>query len=489
MRYLAQQPGGLTDVQFANDPTQSFRERNWFGVEWNLGALTLDYKPSSTLSFNTRTFLLKAGRDALGFLDELTRIDDGGPRDLLKDDYLNFGNETRMLFRGSLFDKPITLLAGVRAYRGNLERKQGDGTSGTDPSFSYVNPDRNVISDYVFPSQNFAVFAENILYLNENLTLTPGFRYEYIKTQAEGSYRHVSVNEITQEILEEKIIPESRKNSRHFPLFGLAVTYYHNDKWEAYANFSQNYRAINFNDIRVINPYFQVDSTLKDESGFNADIGWRGNAGGGLAYDLGIFYLSYQNRIGAVLREDTTLFRTYRYRTNISDSRHFGLESFAEWNILQTLNHPHPWSLSVLGNFSWTYARYTNSQEAAFEGNLVEQVPPILFKAGSTLGYKHFQSSLLFSYTDSHFTDATNAVNFPDAVHGIIPAYWVLDFSTKYRYRSLVLEGGINNLTNNIYFTRRADSYPGPGIIPANPRTFYLTMQWQWDPTFGNPGN
>jgi Fe(3+) dicitrate transport protein len=28
-----------------------------------------------------------------------------------------------------------------------------------------------------------------------------------------------------------------------------------------------------------------------------------------------------------------------------------------------------------------------------------------------------------------------------------------------------------------MYFTRRAESYPGPGIIPSDGRSFYLTAQ------------
>ena len=42
--YLAQQPGGLTDLQFYEDPSFSNRERNWFGVNWNLFALKLEQK-------------------------------------------------------------------------------------------------------------------------------------------------------------------------------------------------------------------------------------------------------------------------------------------------------------------------------------------------------------------------------------------------------------------------------------------------------------
>jgi Fe(3+) dicitrate transport protein len=37
------------------------------------------------------------------------------------------------------------------------------------------------------------------------------------------------------------------------------------------------------------------------------------------------------------------------------------------------------------------------------------------------------------------------------------------------------LRAGINNLTNEVYATRRAGGYPGPGILPGTGRTFYLT--------------
>jgi len=41
--YLSQQPGGLTDAQFKVDAYQSFRQRNWFQVNWNIAAINLDY--------------------------------------------------------------------------------------------------------------------------------------------------------------------------------------------------------------------------------------------------------------------------------------------------------------------------------------------------------------------------------------------------------------------------------------------------------------
>ena len=70
------------------------------------------------------------------------------------------------------------------------------------------------------------------------------------------------------------------------------------------------------------------------------------------------------------------------------------------------------------------------------------------------------------------FQDARNS-----GIIGSIPSYDVLDVSFSYSWKKLKLETGINNLLDNSFFTRRATGYPGPGIIPAEPRTFYTTLQ------------
>jgi len=59
-----------------------------------------------------------------------------------------------------------------------------------------------------------------------------------------------------------------------------------------------------------------------------------------------------------------------------------------------------------------------------------------------------------------------------------VPAYTVMDLSARYRFSKVfTLEGSVNNLLDKNYFTRRADSYPGPGIIPADGRGYYLTLE------------
>jgi Fe(3+) dicitrate transport protein len=64
-------------------------------------------------------------------------------------------------------------------------------------------------------------------------------------------------------------------------------------------------------------------------------------------------------------------------------------------------------------------------------------------------------------------------------IRGSIPSYGILDLSLSYKYKKFTLETGVNNLLDNSYFTRRATGYPGPGIIPAQPVSWYTSLQFK----------
>lgn len=482
MRYLAQQPGGLTDTQFERDPSQSNRERNWFRVNWNLFALQADYALSGVTTLNTRFFGLAAGRDALGNLQRIDRLDQGGPRDLLKDDFRNFGNETRLIHRYPLRDDISVLLVGTRYYQGFTQRRQGLGPAGDDPEFTYRTPDNLEGSDFDLPSRNVSVFAENIFNITPRFSLTPGVRFEYIRTQADGYYRNL-VEDLAGNTLVDEQIEEERDRARSFVFFGLGASYEHSDALEVYANVSQNYRAITFNDIRVDLGSLEVDPDLQDERGYNLDLGVRGTLDRLLSYDATLFYLAYKDRIGAVLRTEPNprfndlVDRTFRFRTNIADARIVGLESFAELDLYKALvDRNSDIQLSVFSNLALISAEYTNSDEPGIEGNEVELVPTVNAKAGLTAGIGGLEATYQFTYVSDQFSDASNARRTPTAIEGLIPAYHVMDLSAEYNAGRYHVGAGVNNLTDERYFTRRATGYPGPGIIPATARNFYVSL-------------
>lgn len=478
MNYLAHQSGGLTDRQFDSDPRQSNRSRNWFDVNWNLFNLELQHILSDKSKVSLQGFGLLASRRSLGFRPNRPETpDNNGPRDLIDGEFRNWGLESRFMQRYTLNSQPSVLLMGIRYYEGMNQSKQGEGSTGSDADFRFTNPEETMLSDYRFPSRNLAFFAENVFYLSPTLSITPGFRFEHISTLAKGYYRNI-VKDLAGNIIENQRIDESLERPRSFILFGLGTSYKPTELLEVYANLSQNYRSITFNDIRVVNPSFVIDPNIKDENGFSGDIGFRGKSSGLLSYDISAFAMNYGDRIGEVQFDDGNFVK--RKRSNIGRALILGLESYAELNLLRAINGGQENSLSwsIFANLALINSKYTQSQIAGVKGKQVEFVPDINLKTGTSLSYKRFKTSLQYSYLSEQFTDATNAVN-TDAtgIVGVIPAYYIMDLSASYEYKFLKFEASVNNLTDNMYFTRRATGYPGPGILPSDGRSLFFTVQ------------
>ncbi len=470
MKYLAQQPGGLTDAQFAADPSQSSRARNWFKVDWNLINISADYHINEYTRVNWRNYTLQGGREALGILDYINRPDNGGNRDLLADRYSNFGSELRFIHQYKLVqDHRSTFLIGGRLYNGLTLRKQGSASNGIDADFTFNGTEADK-SDYSFPGINYAAFAENIFQLNKHWNITPGIRFEYINTKAGGYYYKQNI------FIANDKIEEERNNPRSFVLLGIGSSWKFDNGMEVYGNISQNYRSINFNDLRVVNANARVDPSLKDETGYNTDLGFRGNLKGWLYMDMSIFYLKYNDRIGSVFAKDTN-FMTYRLRTNVSDSRNRGLEVLLEGDILKALTKSRSkYKLNLYTNLSLIDAKYVNTTNTAIAGKLVENVPPVLFRTGISAGTPRWNVTWQFSCQAKQYSDATNTEITPTAIDGAIPAFSVMDLSLSYNWRKYAIYTGVNNLADTKYFTRRADGYPGPGILPADKRNFYVTL-------------
>lgn len=482
--YLAQQPGGLTDAQFYENPDYSNRERNWFKVNWNLFAAKFTHSFSSKTDFSFNLFGLSASRKALGFRDNRADLPDDttAPRELLIDQFENWGLETRILTRYDLGEQESVLLLGAKFYDAHNNQQQGPGSAGFDANFDLQTetfPNYSRQSDFKFPNQNLAFFGENIFRLSDRLSLTPGFRLELINTSSEGEYKKIVLDNADNVLLNETL-SDDRDFDRSFILLGLGGTYQLGKRHEIYANYSQNYRSVTFNDIRTVNPVFVVDADIKDEEGYTTDVGLRGNLNQLFSYDLSLFGLGYQDRIGEVFIESGG--QAVRKRGNIGDAFIYGVESFIEFNFKKaffTEAKDYRWTGFL--NTAFTNSEYTSSQAVNVEGNEVEFIPKVNLKTGTSFGYKNFLGSLQYTYLSKQFSDATNAPqNINDTQRGIegeIPAYGILDLSFSYTYKRFKLEAGINNLLDNSYFTRRATGYPGPGIIPAQPVSWYTSLQ------------
>ena len=482
--YLAQQAGGLTDQLFAVDPFQSNRERNWFGLYWLLYNVKLEHAFSENSNFSLNLFGLDAQRNAVGFRsNRVSQIDPNEVRDLIKGDFNNYGLEVRWLYNYTLSGKELVFLLGGKYYKAKNTSVQGPGSVNSNADFSFYRaafPNYNQQSEYIYPNKNLAFFAENIFYLNDKLSITPGLRFENIRTATDGEYQRINTDAAGNVILNETLGSAESRN-RSFVLLGMGLSYRFSPTLELYGNGSKNYRSITFTDISIINPAYTINPNISDEKGFTADIGVRGNFKELFSFDTNSFHLNYQDRIGFIQK-------AYRdgsvksERGNVGDAQLSGLEvlvdvNFAKWLHLDT-QEIH-WNSFI--NYAYIESQYTTSEIPGIVGKKVEFVPTTNLKTGIRVGYNNLALNLQYSYISSQFTDSSNAVKGSiSGVIGQIPAYGLLDFSGSYTLNRFKFEFGVNNLLNEAYFTRRATGYPGPGIIPSPNRNLYITTQFSF---------
>jgi Fe(3+) dicitrate transport protein len=484
MDYLAHQAGGLTDLQFNADPKVSLRDRNWFNVDWNILALHYDQKFSNKAHFNVRAFGMKSARNTLGFLGKITQADHNDVRDMISGKFQNAGIEARYLRRYSIFkdtskiDFRGAFLVGGRYYQGNSTAEQGLATDGDQADFNFQNSDDLENSSYSFPSENIAGFTENIFFLGKRWTFNFGARFENISSSSEGYYKQYVIHPINNDTIAIINNSDAKSVKRVVPLFGGGTAYRLGKRAKTYANFTQNYRAINFTDIRITNPNIVVDSLIKDEYGYTSEIGFRGLHKDYLIYDIAGFYIFYGDKIGLAPKAGTV----QKERTNIGDAQNYGVEVFTEIDFIKMRNDSSKHSLSLFVNGAFINANYIRSKEANFIDKKVEYVSSFIFKSGIKYRYEGWSFQLQGSYNSQQFSDASNSV-IPsgDAVIGLIPSYFVMDFSARYTMKKrFQFELSVNNLTNASYFTRRASGYPGPGILPSDGIGAYFTLQYQF---------
>lgn len=482
----SQQPGGLTDAQFQQNHRQSFRNRNWFDVPWVTGAIIANYAISAKARINTKLFTTIGDRNSLGFLRAINIADTVNAatnqynnRTVDIDRYRNYGMETRFISDVNLFKIPATFSAGIRAFTGTTYRyRNGVGTVGNNYDLSLINGTWPV--DIEYKSNNYAAFAETMLKISNRLLVVPGIRYEFVEAIVGGR------NGFNANGSEIKL--QDQQRGRGFLLAGLGIEYKTSARSNIYANFTQAYRPIQFADLQAPPTTDVIDPNLRDAKGFNADLGFRGKIQDFLFVDASLFYLQYNNRVGTISqqREDGSF---YNLRTNVGNSSSYGIEALTEISLVRMLSKVNnPFEINVFASYSYTRARYgnfkviTRSGNTLVESNLrnkhVENAPEHILRMGVTASYKNLSFTVQNSSVTDAFSDANNTV-IPTAngQNGLIPGYQIMDLHVSYRHSAKWnIKLGLNNAGNTAYFTRRAGGYPGPGLMPADGRTFFLSF-------------
>ncbi len=468
----SQQPGGLTDKEFLTDAKQSKRSRNWMDIQWATPAITLNYYINKNCRWNTKVFAIAGDRNSVGFTQTININDtinnatgNYENRTLQADKFRNFGVESRFITDYKIGKKTNTLSTGLRYFNGITSRlANGKGTTNT---FYEMTLSGQYLQDFRFASENYAVFAETLLRLSKRFSLIPGIRYEYIHGKATG---RASFQPNGDEI---KIVPYSK--TKHFILGGIGAEYKISKTAEFYSNVSQAYRPILFSNLQANPTTDSVDENISDARGYNFDVGYRGKLKNLLQFDVSIFYLNYENKIGTI----TVSTNSKRLITNAGNSINKGIESYIELLPIKLFKLKNTVYAKIFSSYSYTDAKYSNKhKDSSIKGKAVENAPKNILRLGLGLDYANFLFTAQHSYVDQTFSDANNTIlPSANAQNGLIPAYDIIDCTLQFKADDrFTFKTGINNLMDKKYFTRRHSGYPGPGLLPADGRTFFISF-------------
>ena len=465
--------GGLDDAQFAADPRASYRSRNWLNSPWNIAVVTLDAKITDHVNFSWKNSYMHSARNLVW------RSEDGGPqamdtiitatnqysaREVEREQFNNFTSEARMSVHYDIGHTQNTFAGGLRFYYAHLTRQEdGIGTTGSD--FNLNVDSTGWGTALAFNTVNIAPYFENIFRVTQRFSITPGFRFEFVHSTGGGF-----TNDYGGPTL---LVAESR--NRYIPLAGIGMQYSVTHSTQLYANISQAYRPFDYDAITPFGSSAIIDPHMKDASGFNSDLGYRGTYRNYLMFDVNAFFLLYNNTIGITQRTDTAG-NSYDFETNVANSIHAGTETYIEiFPIKMATTSERFGQFSLYNSFSYIHAKYVSG---LYKGNWDENAPQFIERFGLTYAIRSFSITYNFSYTSMCYTDAANtAYSVADPTVGIIPSYIVMDVSASYKFlKRFNIKGGVNNLANARYFTLRTNEYPGPGIIPSMGRSFYISI-------------
>ena len=271
----------------------------------------------------------------------------------------------------------------------------------------------------------------------------------------------VRVESIRQIIHEEKNLDtsSSRKEDTtvNVPLFGIGLSYFTSNESQIYANISEAYKPVSFEQGIVVDAQSVAVSDIDPSKVLNSELGYRGQSKS-LNWDASVFYIRYENKFGQVGSGATTEFQ------NTGAGTHRGADVSSEFKLSEYSE-----TLRALGGFI-LYANVALLNAQYTKGSLEDKTPMYAPKSMTRIGIIHdkedkYKVALMGVMVSRMYGDDNNTDQRE------IPSYTVFDLTSDINLtHNWLVSAGINNLFNREYYSRvRSD-----GVIWALQRNYYL---------------
>ncbi|WP_454767117.1 TonB-dependent receptor family protein [Cupriavidus campinensis] len=438
-------PGGLTTAEYAADPFRSTRPYDSFAGRRSDMSLRYAHddrqRRFEVLAYYTDSFRGSVIEHQRGAQRRLTTA----PRN-----YHVFAFEPRysQLFRTGAVSNEVSV--GYRYLREASDEKATRTAFYTPGTVSAPDLAAPVYQWRTGGTTANAVYIDDTINIG-NWTITPGLRYEFIRSDLTDRFTNVRTDVSSNE-----------------PLPSLAVMYHISDNWTAFAN-----AGVSFGPLQ----YFQIASTtngLVPEKAKTYEVGTHFNSTNGWGGELTLFNIDFDDELQ--LRGGTG--GAPDAWTNLGATTHRGVESSLRYDF-GTLS-------KTLAGLT-AYATYTFTDATYNQGNFAGRDLPFYSRHVATLGMRYarnrwalnvdgFAQSKQRSPGDPSTSTVYQTAESSDGRFGDIPGYALMNMRLGYDFgksaQNLKVAVGVKNVFDRRYYTRSTDNNFGKYV--GLPRTFYI---------------
>jgi len=438
----AEQPGGLTQAAYEEDPSQSLR-------------------PGSTFDFNMSRYVLAyANQTSQDSTLELKGWYQEGWRQLYDFRPIVAPYETTRVQESDFDSGALEAAYSWETQWGGLEhslRTSARYLKETNDEFYYRDPLSGgpTVTPYdlnaLFKGQAFSLFAEDMIALTDELDFGLGFRLEDINL---SGHSHDDGSDVVKDYTE--LLPES------------TLTWKFRPRSAVYASYQQSFYVPQYE--TGFDPASVIYAPTDPESADLFELGLRSRELEGLEWSTALFDTEYDDKIDYINTP-----QGQKVPVNTGQARAYGVEAGLGYDVGAAAE-----ALEGLFLYGSLTAQRSTIESGEYEGNDTPNSPHLLASWGAEyeIGRTGLWTRLGGSYCGESYKDQANtSQGSENGVIGLQPAYTLWDVAAGWHQRpdrtGLSLSVGVTNLLDEEYFRRFVS-----GIYPGAPRALYVLLSY-----------
>lgn len=439
VRLKAYIPSSISEDDFFNDPESA--AYTWGasrGYEsYDRGLLGISYNHHLSKNFTNQTSIFLNFRNAY----------EPRPFNILKEERLSAGARTNFSLATAIFEKPAAISFGAQYYNEWYETGTFENLYEDFDDLGSFRGERLSNNEQDRYYANF--FAQLNLNLTENLLVEAGLNFNTTGYSLDDFYTEDNIDQTGSYTFDAVFSPR------------VGLSYEVAERKNLYASVSHGFSTPTV--AETLTPEGQINTDLKAETGFNYEIGFKGNWLNNRLYtEVSLYSIQVRNLLVAQrVAEDQYV------GINAGKTDHNGIEFFGKY----TLDIAENWHISPFVNAAFNFFKFDRfvNEEVDYSGNELPGVPKHTINAGIDLN-----TNFGFSFNIWYRNIGEIPLNDENLLY--TNSYQLVNLKAGYAFDimkdfQLNIYGGINNVFDEHYAASVLPNAVGFG--GAAPRFYY----------------